>query len=115
MVMTPADYGQKITDDIEKAVGDKKKITKTDPWGVKNLSYPIKKRQEASYFLFGLTLESSEISPLDQMLRRNENILRYLLVRGESKFKSKTENLRKVKPAVKKVEKKIKTKKPESR
>lgn len=102
MVLTTADYGKKITDDVQKAVGDKKRITKTDDWGVKPLSYPIKKQSEALYFLFTLTLEPFEISPLDESLRRNENVLRHLLVRGESKFKSKTEKPRKAKPVVKK-------------
>lgn len=83
VVLTSKDYGKKIINDVEKVAGGKSKITKTDDWGVKALTYKIKKQTEANYFLFVLSLAPQEVFPLDQSLRRNENVIRHLLTRSD--------------------------------
>lgn len=109
VILVSKDYGKEVSEDVEKAVGDKKKITKTNDWGTKTLTYKILKQTEGAYFLFALNLEPSEVSPLDESLRRNENILRHLLVKAEKKQRAKgversikIEKKKEIKPAVKK-------------
>mgnify|MGYP001594646015 FL=1 len=115
VVLTRTDYGKKISDDVQKSVGEKKKIVKVDDWGVKTLAYKIQKQTEGNYFLFALTLEPTEVSPLDESLRRNENILRHLLVRSEKRKvvsgKSREVKAEEVKPRAKAVAKKEEVKK----
>lgn len=102
VVLTTTDYGKKVSDDVEKTVGGKAKITKTDDWGTKALAYKILKQTEGSYFFFALTLEPAEVSPIDEALRRNENILRHLLVKAEKRKVPKAKPAVKVKKEVKK-------------
>ncbi|MBI3290625.1 30S ribosomal protein S6 [Candidatus Microgenomates bacterium] len=114
VVLTRIDYGKKVADDVEKAVGGKSKITKTDDWGTKPLSYKILKQTEGAYFFFALTLEPVEVFPLDESLRRNENILRHLLVRSDKKKVAKVAHVPQVSRArkeTKKVEKVVKSSK----
>ena len=115
VVLTTTEIGKKVEGDVERAVGAKAKITKTDDWGTKALAYKILKQTEGNYFFFALTLEPSEVSPIDESLRRNENILRHLLVKAEKHKKKVTKPSLEVPKAKKEVKKaavkKISTKK----
>lgn len=113
VVLTKTDYGKKVAGDVQDAVGGKNKIIKTDDWGTKALAYKIQKQTEAAYFSFTLNLDPSEVSPLDETLRRNENVLRHLLVRTEKAKKlknKKTEKPEKKEKAKKEVSKKTEKK-----
>jgi small subunit ribosomal protein S6 len=57
------------------------KIEKEEGLGVKKLAYRIKKQTEGDYFLFLIELDSKTVGKLDEKLKREENLLRYLLVR----------------------------------
>jgi len=57
------------------------KIEKEEGLGVKKLVYRIKKQTEGDYFLFLIELDSKAVGKLDEKLKREENLLRYLLVR----------------------------------
>jgi small subunit ribosomal protein S6 len=57
------------------------KIEKEESLGVKKLAYRIKKQTEGDYFLFLIELDSKAVGKLDEKLKREENLLRYLLVR----------------------------------
>jgi len=67
-----------ITDFAKKTKGE---INKHESWGVKTLAYPIRKLNNGQYEHFVLTLESTEQPTLDQSLRMDESILRYMFVR----------------------------------
>lgn len=62
---------------LQKSGGE---ISSFDFWGVKDLSYPIKKKNKAAYGFFEVSLAASEAVELANRLKLNENILRYLLV-----------------------------------
>ncbi|KKQ65011.1 MAG: 30S ribosomal protein S6 [Candidatus Daviesbacteria bacterium GW2011_GWA2_38_24] len=67
-----------LLDSIEKKV---KKVEKKDLWGNRDLSYPIKHQNKAYYAHFEIEAESKEITDLDKILKLNEDILRYLIIR----------------------------------
>ena len=56
------------------------KIDKKESWGEKKLAYPIKKNQNGFYYFFQFTGQPSEITNLDNSLKLNENIIRYLII-----------------------------------
>ncbi len=58
------------------------KITKTDSWGELDLSYPIKKELSGFFVHFNLELNGSAVKGLDEKLRVDDGLLRYLLVRA---------------------------------
>ncbi len=66
-----------IGESIEKSGA---KIVGREFWGTKRLAYPIKKKNDASYHLFYFKASPEMMPPLEQSLRRRENILRYLFL-----------------------------------
>lgn len=58
---------------------------KEDLWGSRSLSYPIKHQDKAYYAHFEFKAEENKISSLDKMIKLNEDIIRYLLLRKEDK------------------------------
>ena len=52
-------------------------------WGRRRLAYKIKKKHEGQYVLFNFQMDSSHAKKLEQGLRMNDNILRYLLINKE--------------------------------
>jgi small subunit ribosomal protein S6 len=55
-------------------------IIKTDPWGKRLLAYPIKKNQEAYYFVNYFKMDSLLVKKLKALFNINENILRHMFV-----------------------------------
>lgn len=70
--------GKLVEDYVKKSKGE---LVKTESWGVKTLAYPIQKKTSADYEHFVLSLEPDKQPRLDQALRLDEGILRYLFVR----------------------------------
>lgn len=60
------------------------KTLKEDLWGVKDLSYPIKHQSQAFYAHFEFEAEPKNISSLDKQIKLNEDVIRYLLIKGKS-------------------------------
>ena len=61
------------------ATGGGKTVSK-EFWGKKRLAYPIKKRTDEIYYIFYFKASPNMILPIEQPLRRRENILRYLFI-----------------------------------
>lgn len=59
-------------------------VIKTDPWGRKMLAYPIKKMQEAYYYVNYLEMESTAVKSIKAQLNINEDILRHMFVLREA-------------------------------
>ena len=55
-------------------------ITSTDVWGKRHLAYEIDSNSEGYYVVYKITLPLSKNDQLDQYLRLNKNILRYILI-----------------------------------
>ncbi len=50
-------------------------------WGKRTLAYPIKKLFEGHYVLHRFEMAPNGTGEIDRLLRYNENVLRYLLIR----------------------------------
>lgn len=57
------------------------KLEKEDLWGLRDLTYPIKKHAKGFYAHYLFSAEPAKIAPLDKALKIDEDIIRYLLVR----------------------------------
>ncbi|KKT72976.1 MAG: 30S ribosomal protein S6 [Microgenomates group bacterium GW2011_GWA2_44_7] len=76
---TSASVVSKVKGWIEAAKG---KIEKTDNWGVKTLTYQIKKLSEGSYTLLTFTCDPANVKSIENRLKLETEIIRYLLVLG---------------------------------
>jgi len=56
------------------------KIQNKEKWGEKLLSYPIKKKNKAIYFIIDFVINKKNILSLKRKLDFNEKIIRYLLL-----------------------------------
>jgi small subunit ribosomal protein S6 len=52
---------------------------KVEVWGRKRMAYTIKKHREGQYVLFNLSLEPAVTAALEQNLRFQESIIRYMI------------------------------------
>lgn len=66
-------------------------IVKKENWGRKTLAYPIKKKEEAIYYLFYIKSAPDKIANIENNFYRRENILRYLILQRK-KFNFKELN-----------------------
>ena len=57
------------------------KVAKREYWGLKNLSYRIKKNRKGHYVLFNLDAPSDAVREMERQMRLHEDILRYLTLR----------------------------------
>jgi small subunit ribosomal protein S6 len=57
------------------------KVTKTEYWGVKSLSYRIRKNRKAHLTLMNVDGPTAALNEIERQQRLNEDILRYLTVR----------------------------------
>ncbi len=57
------------------------KVAKREYWGLKNLSYRIKKNRKGHYVLFNLDAPSEAVQEMERQMRLHEDILRYLTLR----------------------------------
>ncbi len=60
------------------------KVTKREYWGLRNLSYRIKKNRKGHYVLFNLDAPPAAVNELERNMRINEDVIRYLTVRVEA-------------------------------
>ena len=60
------------------------KVAKTEYWGVKSLSYRMRKNRKAHFTLMNVEAPSAALTEVERLQRLNEDILRYLTVRVEN-------------------------------
>ena len=56
-------------------------IINQEDWGLKDLSYKIKKNKKAFYKLYQIEIEGSKIQEIKKTLTHNEKIIRYLFIK----------------------------------
>jgi small subunit ribosomal protein S6 len=56
-------------------------VAKTEYWGVKSLSYRLRKNRKAHFTLMNLDAPPPAISEIERLERLNEDVLRYLTIR----------------------------------
>lgn len=65
----------------KKMLGEGGKVVREDLWGSRDLAYPIKKSTKGFYVHFEVETSPVLAKDLDKILKVEEDILRYLLVR----------------------------------
>ncbi len=76
-----------ILDKIHQTItANKGKIIKTSQWGKRKLAYEIKSFQEAFYVIIEFELEPNNLVNIENSIRFEEKIVRYLLVLGSKKI-----------------------------
>jgi small subunit ribosomal protein S6 len=58
-------------------------VTKSEYWGLRNLSYRIKKSRKGHYLHFNLKAPAAAIEELERQERLSDDVLRYLTVKVE--------------------------------
>lgn len=66
---------------VKKLVGEAGKVIKEDLWGEKVLAYPIKRQTKGYLAHFELTADPKNAKGIDKLLKVEEDVLRYLLIR----------------------------------
>lgn len=74
------DVNERVTQMITSNDGE---IVSTEIWGQRKLAYPIKNHFEGYYVLHNIQMPPSSTTDVERLLRLNEDILRYLLVRAD--------------------------------
>lgn len=73
-----------LTDAFAKIVGDTGgSIQRREYWGLRSLSFRIKKNRKGHYVLFNLDAPPASIQEMERNMRINEDVLRYMTVRVE--------------------------------
>jgi small subunit ribosomal protein S6 len=57
------------------------KVTKNEYWGLKSLSYRIKKNRKAHYTLLNIDAPHQAIAEMERQMGINEDILRFMTIR----------------------------------
>ena len=68
-------------------------IFSKEDWGLRNLSYKIKKFKKAFYKFYQLEIEGSKIQDIKKNINQNEQIIRYLFVKVKNHTKLPTKIL----------------------
>jgi len=58
-------------------------VAKTEYWGVKSLSYRLRKNRKAHFTLMNVNAPPAAINEIERLERLNEDVLRYLTIRVE--------------------------------
>src|SRR6201992_15455 len=74
------EWTAQMTGIVEQAGG---KVTKTENWGVRSLTYRMNKNRKAHFVLLNLDAPSAAIAEIERQERISEDVIRYLTVRVE--------------------------------
>lgn len=69
---------KKYADLIKKGSGE---IVSEETWGLKSLAYPIHKKTTGIYHLFEYTAEGDFNEEIETLMKRDENVMRWLITR----------------------------------
>ena len=70
-----------VQDLISKSGG---RVDGLQDWGKRRLAYKIGKKHEGHYVLLNFQMDSNQTKKLEQSLRLNENVVRFLLVNKDA-------------------------------
>ena len=69
-------------------------VAKIEYWGLRNLTYRIKKNRKGHYVLLNINAPANAIQELERQLKINEDVLRYMSVKVEKFEQSSNKNKR---------------------
>lgn len=79
---TAADKIEKLNEAVGKLIEKEGgEVVRMDDIGIRNLAYPIEKKNEGHYVLFEVNGTGQEIAELERRMRVNDMIMRYITVR----------------------------------
>ncbi len=61
-------------------------ILKKDVWGIKKLSFPIKRQFRGHYVVYYSASESSALKEMERLMRIDDQVLRYLIVKVDEQI-----------------------------
>ena len=61
------------------------KMTKKEYWGLRSLTYRIKKNRKGHYTLLNIDAPSAAVKEMERTMSINEDIIRFLTVRGDAR------------------------------
>jgi small subunit ribosomal protein S6 len=71
-----------LTEDFSKLIVELGgKVTKTEQWGLRSLTYRINKNRKGHYVLMNIDGPHAAVAELERRMRLNEDVLRYLTIR----------------------------------
>ncbi len=70
----------KETDRFKEIIEKNGKVSKIDKWGIRQLAYPIKKKEQGYYVLIEFTVEKEILPELDHELKLSKNVLRHCVI-----------------------------------
>jgi small subunit ribosomal protein S6 len=74
-----------IVEEITKTIQDLGgRVAKTEYWGLRNLTYRIRKNRKGHYALLGLDCPAPAVHELERRLRINEDVMRFKTIRVET-------------------------------
>ena len=86
---TEADKIEKLNEAVGKLIEKEGgTVVRMDNVGIRNLAYPIQKKNEGHYVLFEIEGSGQEILELERRMRVNDMILRYITVRVDEDRKT---------------------------
>ena len=59
-------------------------VDKREYWGLRSLSYRIKKNRKGHYMLLGLNAPPASVNEVERQLRLNEDVLRFMTIRVDA-------------------------------
>ena len=73
-----------LADELTNIIGEGGgKVAKRESWGLRSLTYRIKKNRKGHYIFFNIDAPAAAISEYERRMRFNEDVLRYMTVRVE--------------------------------
>jgi small subunit ribosomal protein S6 len=60
------------------------KVTKTEYWGLKSLTFRVKKNRKAHYTLFNIDSPSAAVIEMERQMSISEDVIRYMTVKVEA-------------------------------
>jgi small subunit ribosomal protein S6 len=72
------------------------KVAKTEQWGVKSLSYRLRKNRKAHFTMFNVDAPSTALNEIERQERLSEDILRYITIRVDEHEEGPSAMMRKV-------------------
>ena len=74
---------ERITGWLKEATDGSDESLKPSQWGQRHLAYEIKRHKEGYYLHYEAKLDPAKVKGIEQNVRFNEDVLRYLFVRKE--------------------------------
>ena len=73
-----------LADEMEKLILDNGgSVARREYWGLRNLTYRMKKNRKGHYIMFNLDAPSEAVQEMERNLRLHEDVLRYMTIRLE--------------------------------